>query len=411
MQASEIRVLTASPTLCKAALGGGDLRYLRYARGFAARGLALEWQVCESDFTHADLERWPLILKQKPELAAMPAAPQRLALLDGLIRDASRLPQGGAVILAPAFSLDWPTIRLWQQARGQGTPSVFNTTMMPAPPRGSALARLKERLLLSLTLRLITRVVAQTESTKQELKARAWLPSKHIEVIGNGVDQSLFYAPSASERATARQSLEITDDATPVFLMVGSVIPRKGLHRLLEAWPQVLATVPDARLIVAGGFGQRLAGAAPDSQHQSYFEHIQSLIASLPSPGSVQLLGSVENTTPCYHAADAFVFASEREGLPNVVLEAMACGLPALFAEYAGIPRDGGELGSHGQHHLRSGPAPADLAAGMLQLAQDRDLRLRIGESAQRWISDTQGLEQVLDQWSAVYHEVSGMPR
>ena len=408
MTAREIKVLTASPTLCKAALGGGDLRYLRYAQGFGARGLQLEWHVCESDFTADDLNHWPIQLRQFPERSALPVGQQRLAMLDGLLDEALRLPPRSAVVVAPAFSIDGPTLRRLLRARRQRIPLVFNTTMMPEPSSAALTARVKERLLIAVAMRLLARVIAQTERTKAELQARAWLPSSQVDVIGNGVDLGLFQPATADQRAAARQRFGIPDDAGPIYLMVGSLIPRKGLHHLLEAWPRVLATQPAARLLVAGGTGQRLTGDAAGTTHSPYVEKIHRQIAALPQPDSVQLLGSVADTQVCYHAADIFAFASEREGLPNVVLEAMACGLPCLLADYAGIPAEGEELGTSGQQHLRSVRSARELAAGMIRLGKDPDLRGQLGQAARRWMVATQDLERILDQWAALYRQVAG---
>jgi glycosyltransferase involved in cell wall biosynthesis len=294
------------------------------------------------------------------------------------------------------------------RARRQRIPLVFNTTMMPEPSSAALPARTKERLLIAVAMRLLARVIAQTQRTKAELQARAWLPSSQVDVIGNGVDLGLFQPATAGQRATARQRFGIPDDAGPIYLMVGSLIPRKGLHHLLEAWPQVLATQPSARLLVAGGSGQRLTGDSAGTTHSPYVEKIHRQIAALPQPDSVQLLGSVVDTHVCYHAADIFAFASEREGLPNVVLEAMACGLPCLLADYAGIPAEGEELGTSGQQHLHCARSAQELASGMVRLGHEPGLRAQMGQAARQWMVATQDLERILDQWAALYRRVAG---
>jgi glycosyltransferase involved in cell wall biosynthesis len=116
----------------------------------------------------------------------------------------------------------------------------------------------------------------------------------------------------------------------PLLLGVGRMATKKGFHVLMEALPRVLAARAEAHVVLAGG-GDRL-------------EELRSAAASWP--GRVHLPGPVrhDELPDLFCAADLFVMpavhdpAGNVDGLPNVILEAMASGLPVVASDVSGIP-------------------------------------------------------------------------
>lgn len=155
--------------------------------------------------------------------------------------------------------------------------------------------------------------VAVAEALKQDL-VRLGAPPEKIRVLRNGVDLDMF---RPAGRAAARAKLNV--DGT-VLASVGALIPRKGHDLAIRA----LAHLPGATLIVAGG-GPEL-------------ETLRSLAASLGLSARVRFTGELrhEALSDVYNAADALALLSSREGWPNVLLEAMACGTPAVAANAGG---------------------------------------------------------------------------
>jgi glycosyltransferase involved in cell wall biosynthesis len=140
--------------------------------------------------------------------------------------------------------------------------------------------------------------------------------------IYNGVDTGRF---TPAPRAAARERLNLPAQ-DPIVLYVGNLKPTKGCLDLLEAFPALLAERPGARLVFVG---EGPAGAA-----------LHKRAAELGIAGQVQLAGAVAHADlpGWFNSADALCLPSHNEGVPNVVLEAMACGIPVVATRVGGIP-------------------------------------------------------------------------
>jgi teichuronic acid biosynthesis glycosyltransferase TuaC len=147
------------------------------------------------------------------------------------------------------------------------------------------------------------------------------MPAQRLHVLRNGVDLERFKPwPQASARR------HIGFEGAPLLLSVGNLIPLKGHELCIDALADLLPTQPQARLLIIG--------SGPEKQR--LLDHAQARGLS----DRVHLVGAVPNTelAPWYSAADVLLLASSREGWPNVLLEAMACGTPAVATRVGGIP-------------------------------------------------------------------------
>jgi glycosyltransferase involved in cell wall biosynthesis len=153
-------------------------------------------------------------------------------------------------------------------------------------------------------------------------------------VIPYGVDEKRF-TPDRSRGEAWRRELGVPAGA-PLVLSVGRMVTKKGYPVLMEALPAVLEAHPDAHVVLAGG-GDRLA---------------EFRTQAAKWPGRVHLPGTVlrDRLSDLFRAADLFVLPAVHDaqgnvdGLPNVILEAMATGLPVVASGISGIPlavRDG----------------------------------------------------------------------
>jgi teichuronic acid biosynthesis glycosyltransferase TuaC len=199
------------------------------------------------------------------------------------------------------------------------------------------------------------------------------IDDKKIMVLRNGVDLELF-KPSLDRTAVGCRLAA----GEKMLLSVGALVPLKGHDLVIRA----LASLPGYKLFIAGeGPGH---------------EDLQQLAASLSLTERVVFLGRVghEELPRYYGAANALVLASSREGWPNVLLEALACGTPVVATSIGGIPEiitkpEAGVL-------VRERTADA-VAAGLIELfsaCPDRSATRRFAEQFS-WDDTTAGQERL----------------
>ncbi|MBF0109882.1 MAG: glycosyltransferase [Magnetococcales bacterium] len=147
------------------------------------------------------------------------------------------------------------------------------------------------------------------------------IPEEHIRVLPNGVDLELF---RPLDRDAARRELGIEGTT---LLSVGHLVRRKGHDIPIRALP----SLPGVRLVVAGG-----GGTFEDDNELV----LKRLARDLGVADRVCFAGPVPQARLPMHysAADILVLASTREGWANVLLEAMACGLPVIASNVWGTP-------------------------------------------------------------------------
>ncbi len=146
---------------------------------------------------------------------------------------------------------------------------------------------------------------------------------KRLHLMRNGVDPQRFH-PLPMQQARVQLGLGL--GTGPVVLCVGNLHEHKGQRLVLEAFARLAARQPEARLLIVGEGPDRAA--------------LQQVIERLSLSGRARLAGAVPNAELAgwYSAADVLVLASSREGWPNVLLEAMACGTPVVASAVGGIP-------------------------------------------------------------------------
>ena len=173
------------------------------------------------------------------------------------------------------------------------------------------------------------RVVAVSEGVARALREGLGVPAERIEVIGNPV-----VTPRVLAGAThAPTHPWFHDGGPPVVVGVGRLAPQKGFDVLLRAVAQARAARP-CRLLILGDGGERAA--------------LEALADTLGIRDAVALPGFDADPFPAMAAAGAFVLSSAWEGLPNVLIQAMALGTPVVATDCPSGPAevtDGGRLG------------------------------------------------------------------
>lgn len=219
--------------------------------------------------------------------------------------------------------------------------------------------------------------------------ADAWRTARAVSVhrqrvIPNGIATERW-TPDALAGTSMRARLSL--EKAFVWLAAGRLEAVKDYRTLLEA--MALLPLP-ARLLLAG------SGSLESDFRQR--------AASLRIEDRVDFLGFVPDLLAYMRAADGFVLTSRWEGLPLVLLEAAACGLPAVATDVTGsreviLPNQSGYL---------CPPGDATQLAAVMQhvMKMDRAERGAMGERARRHAEEAFSLHRTLDRWEALYEEL-----
>lgn len=212
-----------------------------------------------------------------------------------------------------AYPDGWAAVRL---AREAGLPVVIKV-------HGSDVLGLKgqRRLSAADALRAADAVVAVSSHLSAAV-LRLGVDGKRVEVVYNGVDAKLF-APGDRKDARRRLGLDLDKQ---LLLSVGNLVPGKGLEILIRACE---------RLARGGGdFNCLIVGDGPTKGA------LNARIRTAGLTDRVRLVGPrpLEQLPDWYRAADLFALPSFSEGVPNVLLEAKACGCPLVATRVGGIP-------------------------------------------------------------------------
>lgn len=203
-------------------------------------------------------------------------------------------------------------------------------TLRGTEPRHSRTPGIRRFLLRA--LQGADRIFSVSESLRQHALEMGAGPPNKIRVVGNGVDADKFFP---LPKADSRRALELPDD-TEVLITVGGLVERKGFHRVIALLPELLARHPGLRYLIVGG----------PSAEGDWSERLRAQVQDLGLESVVTFLGALphQEVKRALSAADVFVLATSNEGWANVILEAMACGLPVIATDVGGnaeVVRDG----------------------------------------------------------------------
>jgi glycosyltransferase involved in cell wall biosynthesis len=230
--------------------------------------------------------------------------------------------------------------------------------------------------------------VAISESVKRSAVRNLGLSPAAVRVIQNSIDPATLQC-DPGEPARIREEAGIPASAF-VYLTIGRLSPEKGQLVLLHAFKEVAAAVPDAYLALAGG-GPLAAS-------------LETLANEFGIGGRVRFLGNRTDVGACLEVADAFVFPSLFEGFGNAPIEAMFKALPCIASCIETIL----EAFVDGETALLVRPDSAeDLAAAMMKLYCDPDLRRRLGAAARAAAFDRFDSRQGMSVWSQLYRELA----
>jgi glycosyltransferase involved in cell wall biosynthesis len=176
------------------------------------------------------------------------------------------------------------------------------------------------------------RVLAVSGEVKRFCVEQEGIAPQKVSVVYNGVDlQQLAAGGAENPFAGAGWA-----GAPQIITCVANIRRIKGIDVFVRSAQKVCREFPDAVFLIAGSQYER-----------AYTEEIEQMVRSLGLEKNVKLLGFVEDPTPLLKMSRAFCLLSRSEGFCNALLEAMACGLPAVVTRVGGNPEalDEGKTG------------------------------------------------------------------
>src|SRR5437764_8101863 len=225
-----------------------------------------------------------------------------------------------------------------------------------------------------------TVVVVLSSRMKSSLAAHRFnLPD--IQLIPNGVDITRFNSACVDNAIDGREQ---------VAVCVAKLRYEKGIDVLLQAWYLVHQQAPQARLIIVGsGYLQA---------------QLECMARELGIAASIEFAGLQSDVPGQLHRGSMAVLPSRWEGMPNALLEAMACGLPCVATRVSGSE----DIIQHGVNGLLvESEDYQNMAQALLTLLRDPGLAQKYGRNARETVERQYSFEQVIDRYVELYQRIT----
>lgn len=220
-------------------------------------------------------------------------------------------------------------------------------------------------------LRRADRIACVSADLAQRMVARG-CSAEAVEVVPNGTP----LGPDDIARGAEDEDLVIA---------VGRLVPVKAVDRLVAAAPLILEAVPTARFLVVGDGPER--------------PRLESVAAALGLGSAVSFTGAVSDAAELIGRSAVLVLTSTSEGLPLVVLEAMAAGVPVVAPVLGGTA----EALAGGGGVLVADVEPATVAAAVMDLLSSPERRREMGRAGRRTVAESYDLALMLDRYDRLY--------
>jgi len=235
-------------------------------------------------------------------------------------------------------------------------------------------------------------IISMTDEITAELRLIS-TPAASIVKITNGVDADRF-APSDSVEKQQWMEEHGMSLNTKLLLFSGRLVHRKGLDILLAGWPTIIKHFPDTYLVIVGS----------GSDQSDSVEGVMK--KKVIDEGLKRILFAGETKTPehFFRIADVFVFPSRREGFPNVLMEALASGLPVVASRIGGVTA----VLKNSDAGLTFAPEdPVDLSRKVIKVLKDIGLAKEKGKLARDFMLREYSFQFISHQYVHLYSRLT----
>lgn len=235
-------------------------------------------------------------------------------------------------------------------------------------------------------------IISMTSEIREELK-RINVHQEKICCIPNGVDVTRFCPASPSQRQQWRCDRDLHHDAV-IVLFSGRFVPRKGLDLLFKAWSKVVKTEHSTQLVLLGSGKDQPDSIEYDGRQFVIDNNIQNIVFE----------GEYLKPEDYLSIADIFVMPSRKEGMPNALLEAMSSGLAVVASNIGGIT----DLIENNVTGILFKPEDTEeLSTKIIQLIQNKNLRVSLGKNAREEIQKKFTFHQVAEKYTQIYQKLN----
>lgn len=237
-----------------------------------------------------------------------------------------------------------------------------------------------------------SRVISITNFTREYLINHYKIPADMVELVYQGTEVDRFTSTDES-KAEALRRYPLPERAAPVLASVGSFEKRKGQVVLLEAVAELAAgSLPNVHAM--------LVGDGPDE------EMLKAKTAEMGIDEHVSFFPFTSEPNLVFDRIDILTLPSlYKEGLPNVLLEAMSMGLPVISSKLAGVP----EIVFNGETGYMCEPGDVDdFRDAVVRLWSDRDSYEAMGRNARKLMEEKFDKKHQFDEFLACFHRLAG---
>lgn len=240
--------------------------------------------------------------------------------------------------------------------------------------------------LLTVVIRRTDAFIAISQEIADGLKSDGVQPERIIK-MSNFVDTVKFYPVNSEGQHMLKIALSL--DKNIVINFTGRIVERKGVDVLINAFAKIKELLASSILIIIG--------TGPDE------DKIKNLVLKLGMNNNIRFLGHSSEVAKYYQTSDIFVLPSYAEGMPNSLLEAMACGLPVIASRIGGVV----DVVEDGKSGILFEPGNvSELTSAMIRLLKDDELRQRLGTEARRRILENFSIDRVAEEYIKLYREL-----
>ena len=234
-------------------------------------------------------------------------------------------------------------------------------------------------------------IIGMTREIRRELELID-APNKAVVQIANAVDCERFHPYLPTQRQTWRTDRALSISA-PVVLFSGRLTMRKGLSVLLDAWPPVLKSCPDAQLFIVGSGDNQRNSVEIDAKQKIAIESLENIFFE----------GATSSPENYLSIADIFVFPSLLEGFPNALLEAMASGTAIVASDIGGVV----ELIQDKKNGLLFPSGNAGILADkIVYLLENPVIRYKMASQARQHVLKNYSFEKIAKQYMETYRRL-----